>query len=216
MKQLVTMSLAVCALIGCGTSNNALELKAERIEDYRRLDIPPPAAEQAPERFSDTLFGFSFARPDAQVDQFYSEWKMTYAGSPARGVFVLGSYEFDNTLPKVVLKASIAGQSTNFEETLAKFQQRFTAESGLVSFERVTIDGHPAAIAQFRMINPIDTFTIYQCLIPDTLRSVSLIGYAPEREFKTFKASFRKAMMSTKLTEVKWRPNERKAGGGGC
>lgn len=199
MKKLVTMSLGICALLGCRTSNIAQDIQADKIGDYRRLDIPPPAPETAPDRFKDTVYGFSYARPEAAIDRFYSEWKMTYAASPSRGMYVLRSYEFDNTLPKVALQTSIASPSSNVDEAIAKFQQRFTASSGLVSFERVTIDGRPAAIAQYRMINPIDTFMMYQCLIPDSVRSVSLMAYSPYNDFNSYKETFRKVMMSTHL-----------------
>jgi transposase len=118
-------------------------------------------------------------------------------------------------LAEVALYTNIVGESSDLQRSLAQFRSRFTKES-LVSFEEISIDGRPAAIAQFRMINPIDTFMMYQSFIPDSNRSISTIAYSPVREFGSYKETFRKVIMSTRVSAVPKRQRGNQQSGERC
>jgi hypothetical protein len=212
MKTFLTASFAValCSVVGCSTPEQARDNRLSQIENYRAMDLPRPASEAVPERYTDTSFHFSYAKPDINVEDFHSAWKMTKTTSSAsHGVFVLRSNPLDRDLVEAGIMTNIAGETNDPAARLEQFKRGLGAK--LVSYEQVTIDGHPAAIAQYRMINPIDTFTMYQALIPDTNRSLSIIGFAPEREFSTFKQAIRKTILSTKVGAMPKMPN-----GEGC
>lgn len=210
-SSLLLTALAFVSWIGCTTPNTRLTYNA--IESYRKLDLPPPASEAVPLVYKDTLYGFEYARPEMAVERFHTEWKMTLATHATRGVFVLRANSEDTTLTEVALYTNILYPSDDPSSMLAKFQDRFTASSGVESFERITIDGRPAAIAQYRMINPIDTFMMYQCRIPDSVHSYDVFAIAPAREFGEYKEAFRKAILSTKIASI---PVERRRRNGGC
>lgn len=216
----LSASLAVCAIVGCSSTDRASSdqtyTRAKAIENYRRLDLAPPPAESAPDRYVDAAFGFSYAKPETPFERFNSEWRMSKASSSmAHGVFVFRANKLDETLPEVALYTNIVGESSDAQQSLAQFRSRFTKEA-LVSFEEISINGRPAAIAQYRMINPIDTFMMYQSFIPDSNRSISTIAYSPVREFGSFKETFRKVIMSTEVTAVPKRQRPQGQSGEGC
>jgi hypothetical protein len=203
MKNVVGLSLIALVLSGCNGSSELTseQSKREAIARYRRNDLRPPENMPVPVRFVEPYYGFSYAPPADSIEQFYPQWKMSVESTPVHGVFVLKSYKMDPTLPESAIMTNVLSPSSDAEASLASFRLRFGSNPDLASFERVTIDGKPAAIAQYRMINPIDTFTMYQCIIPDPIRTVSVMAYAPERSFASYKQAFRDVMLSTKLTQ---------------
>ena len=216
----LSASLGVCAIVGCSSTDHASTdqtyTRAKAIADYRKLDLAPPPAEAAPDRYVDTAFGFSYAKPEIPFERFNSEWRMSKTSSSmAHGVFVFRANKLDETLPEVALYTNIVGESSDAQKSLAQFRSRFTKEA-LVSFEEIAIDGRQAALVQYRMINPIDTFMMYQSFIPDSNRSISTIAYSPVREFGSYKETFRKVIMSTRVSAVPKRQRQQGQSGDGC
>jgi hypothetical protein len=207
----------MCSAIGCSAPEQARDTRMSQIESYRKMDLPRPSSEAVPERYIDTSFHFSYARPELNVEDFHSAWKMSQnTSSASHGVFVLRANALDRDLVEVGIMTNIAGETSDPAARLEQFKRGFG--SHLISYEQVMIDGHPAAIAQYRMINPIDTFTMYQAFIPDTNRSLNIMGFAPEREFSAYKQAFRKTILSTKVGAMP-APKRDKSGniqGAGC
>jgi hypothetical protein len=219
MKKLLSLSafVSLCAVVGCGSPDRLSTSNREAIENYRKMDLPRPANERVPERYVDPVFHFSYERPDAKIEGFHSAWKMTKTTSSAsHGVFVLRADEVDPNIVRAGIFTNIAGETDDVAARLAQFKRGFNPASGLVSYEELTINGRPAALAQYRMINPLDTFMMYQCLIPDSNRSLSILGFAPAREFSTYKAALRKTILSTKLTPMPRRMRDDLQNGEGC
>ena len=214
MKLILSLSssLALCAMVGCSTPEHARDSRMSQIESYRKMDLPRPASERVPERYVDPIFHFSYEKPDVKIEDFHSAWKMTKTTSSAsHGVFVLRSNEIDRDLVHAGIFTNIAGETNDVVGRLEQFKRGFG--SSLISYEQVMIDGHPAAIAQYRVVNPIGSYTMYQALIPDSNRSLSIIGFAPEQEFLAYKDAFRKTIMSTKVGAM---PREERENGDGC
>ncbi len=214
MKLILSLSASfgLCALMGCSTPEHVSDNHMSQIESYRKMDLPRPHSEAVPQRYVDPIFHFSYEKPDVKIEDFHSAWKMTKTTSSAsHGVFVLRANEIDRDLVHAGIFTNIAGETNDPAGRLEQFKRGFG--SNLISYEQVMIDGHPAAIAQYRVVNPIDTYTMYQALIPDSNRSLSIIGFAPEQEFSAYKTAFRQTIMSTKVGAM---PKQIRENGDGC